>query len=83
MKILDPQRLEHYRIAAMVGQRLAGVRPHTVHVVPDDLAALVDRYTDGLVDEVKLAIAGQCSCPSEDCLHDRIRAAVIDGAFTS
>lgn len=80
MKVIDPQKLEHYRVAAMIGQRLAGVKPHTVHVVPDDLAALVDRYTDGLVDEVKIAMAGQCSCHGAGCLHDRIRAAAGDAA---
>ncbi len=78
MKVLTSAALEHYRTAAIVGQRLGGLHPHTVHVKPDELAALVDRYTDGLVDEVKIAIAGQCSCHEPGCLHDLIRAAARD-----
>ncbi len=65
------------RIAKQQLARLPG-QSTTVNVAPDDLAALVDRYTDGLVDEVKIAIAGQCSCHEAGCLHDLIRAAARD-----
>lgn len=43
---LDADRLTHLRLAAEVGIRMAGLEPHTVHVVPAELAAMIDEITE-------------------------------------
>lgn len=39
---VSQKRLEELRLAAEVGLRMAGLQPHTVHVVPEELAAMVE-----------------------------------------
>lgn len=72
-KPLSPERLAHLRTAAEVGQRLAMLGGHTVQLLPAELAALIDRDEASVLDVVKLALAGLCSCERVGCVHDAIR----------
>lgn len=67
--LVDEKRLAELRTAAEVGIRMSGLHPHTVHVRPDELAALVE--------EVFIARAQErphpdiacrvCGCTDKDC----------------
>lgn len=43
---LDAERLRHLRQAAEIGIRMCGLQPHTIHVVPTELAAMIDEITE-------------------------------------
>lgn len=47
MKKLGRDRLLHLRTGAEVGMRMGGLYPHTVHVDPEELAALLDEVLAG------------------------------------
>lgn len=42
MKPLDSERLKHLRTAAEVGMRMSALQPHTVQVIPDELASMIE-----------------------------------------
>lgn len=47
MKRLTDERVKHLRTSAEVGIRMSSLHPHTVQVVPEDLAALLDEVIEG------------------------------------
>lgn len=73
MKPLTSERLDHLRIRAGIAERMPG--QNTVQLDPHELQALLDRDAASVMDVVKIALAGQCSCHAVGCVHDSIRAA--------
>lgn len=67
--LVDEKRLAELRTAAEVGIRMSGLQPHTVHVRPDELAALVEEVFIARAQERPHpdVACRKCGCTDTDC----------------